>query len=434
MTARRVVLAETGDEGSYYSASVPARPELPSLLEDVECDVCVIGAGISGSSAALELAGRGFDTVVLEAQRVGWGASGRSGGQAIFGYACEQHKLERLVGKSDARRLWDMSVEAMALLHHRLDAFHIDCDHAPGHMHVAIKPRQHADLLGWQRQLEDDYEYRSLKMMGRDELAGLMETDRYLSGLYDAASGHLHPLKYTLGLNAAARAAGARVFEHSPAVAIEQDTRITVEIVGGARVRCRHLLICANAYLGNLVKPLRSKIMPVGTYIVATEPLGEDRARRLIANNMAVADINFVLDYFRLSADYRLLFGGRVSYSTIPPPSLSHSIRSRMLKVYPQLEDVAIEYAWGGNVAITVNRAPHFGRLDRDIYFAQGFSGHGIVMTGFAGTLLAEAVAGTAERLDMFARIPHKPFPGGPLLRTPALVLAMAWFRLRDLL
>ncbi|MGB5622596.1 MAG: FAD-binding oxidoreductase [Gammaproteobacteria bacterium] len=434
MTARRIVLAEAGDTGSYYSASVSARPELPALTEDVDCDVCVIGAGITGSSAALELAGRGFDTVVLEAQRVGWGASGRSGGQAIFGYACEQHKLERLVGKSDARRLWDMSVEAMALLRHRLDALQIDCDYAPGHIHVAIKPRQHADLLDWKRQLEDDYGYRSLKMIGRDELAGLMETDRYISGLYDAASGHLHPLKYTLGLNAAARAAGARVFERSPAVAIGQDTRITVETGGGAKVRCRHLLICANAYLGNLVKPLRSKIMPVGTYIVATGPLGEDRARSLIANNMAVADINFVLDYFRLSADYRLLFGGRVSYSTIPPPSLSHSIRSRMLKVYPQLEDVAIEYAWGGNVGITVNRAPHFGRLDRDIYFAQGFSGHGIVMTGFAGTLLAEAVAGTAERLDMFARIPHKPFPGGALLRTPALVLAMAWFRLRDLL
>jgi len=322
----------------------------------------------------------------------------------------------------------------MALLRQRLDAFQIDCDYAPGHVHVAIKPRQHAELLDWQRQLEDEYDYRSLKMMERDELAALMDTERYISGLYDAASGHLHPLKYTLGLNAAARAAGARVFEHSPAVSVEHGEGITVETGTGAKVRCRHLLICANAYLGNLIKPLRNKIMPVGTYIVATERLGEERARSLIANHMAVADINFVLDYFRLSADYRLLFGGRVSYSTIPPPSLSHSIRSRMLKVYPQLKDVAIEYAWGGNVAITVNRAPHFGRLDRDIYFAQGFSGHGIVMTGFAGTLLAEAVAGTAERLDVFARIPHRPFPGGPLLRTPALVLAMAWFRLRDLL
>jgi len=217
-------------------------------------------------------------------------------------------------------------------------------------------------------------------------------------------------------------------------VRIEQGQGITVHTAAGARVRCRYLLICANAYLGNLIAPLRNKIMPVGTYIVATESLDEGLARSLIRNNMAVADINFVLDYFRLSADHRLLFGGRVSYSTIPPPSLSHSIRARMLTVYPQLEGVDIEYAWGGNVAITANRAPHFGRLDGNIFFAQGFSGHGIVLTGFAGKLLAEAVAGTAERLDVFARIPHMPFPGGRLFRMPALVLAMAWYRLRDML
>ncbi len=434
MDRGRIATAETGDTGSYYSASVAGRPELPALGEDIDCDACIIGGGITGSSAALELAGRGFDTVLLEANRVGWGASGRSGGQAIFGYACDQGKLEALVGKVDARRLWDMSLEGMALLRSRLETFHIDCDYAPGQVHAAIKPRQREELLGWQRQLEDDYGYGSLKMLSRAELAGLMDTERYISGLYDAASGHLHPLKYTLGLNAAARAAGARVFENTPAVQVGQGEPVTVRTAGGASVRCRHLLICANAYLGDLIKPLRSKIMPVGTYIVATEPLGEERARSLIRNNMAVSDINFVLDYFRLSADHRLLFGGRVSYSTIPPPSLSYSIRSRMLKVYPQLADVAIDYAWGGNVAITVNRAPHFGRLTRNIYFAQGFSGHGIVMTGFAGTLLAEAVAETAERLDVFARIPHMSFPGGPLLRTPALVLAMAWYRLRDLL
>jgi gamma-glutamylputrescine oxidase len=430
----RIATAETGDAGSYYSASVTDRPELPALGEDIDCDACVIGAGITGSSAALELAERGFDTVLLEARRVGWGASGRSGGQAIFGYACDQGKLESLVGMADAKRLWEMSLEAMALMRSRLDTLRIQCDYAPGQLHAAIKPRQREELLAWKRQLEDVYGYGSLQMFSREDLSGLMDTDRYIAGLYDSASGHLHPLKYTLGLNAAARAAGARVFENTPVVRVRQGEMVSLETAGGATVRCRHLLICANAYLGDLIKPLRSKIMPVGTYIVATEPLGEERARSLIRNNMAVADINFVLDYFRLSADHRLLFGGRVSYSTIPPPSLSHSIRSRMLKVYPQLADVGIDYAWGGNVAITVNRAPHFGRLERNIYFAQGFSGHGIVTTAFAGALLAEAVAGTAERLDVFERIPHMPFPGGPLLRTPALVLAMAWYRLRDLL
>lgn len=418
---------------SYYAASAHPAPVHPRLEEAIECDACVIGGGITGSSAALELAERGYETVLLEAHRIGWGASGRSGGQAIFGYACDQSKLEALVGRADARRLWDLSLAAMALLKDRLERYRIDCDYRPGQLHAAIKPRQLEELHAWQRQLEDEYGYPSLRMIDRQELAGLMATERYLGGLYDAASGHLHPLNYTLGLNAAAVAAGARVFEGSPAVSYERGATLRVRTEHG-EVRCRHLLLCGNAYLGDLSRRLRRKIMPVGTYIVATEPLGETLAHALIGNGMAVADINFVLDYFRLSADQRLLFGGRVSYSTVPPPSLPRSIRARMLKVYPQLGDARIDYAWGGNVAITMNRAPHFGRLEDGVYFAQGFSGHGIVTTAFAGKLLAEAAAGTAERLDLFARIPHRSFPGGKLFRMPALVLAMAWYRLRDLL
>lgn len=425
--------SRNGHVDSWYAASCGPLPELPALAGTVDCDVCVVGAGITGSSAALELAERGYETVVLEARKVGWGASGRSGGQAIFGYACDQSKLERLVGRDDARRHWEMSIEALDLTRERIAKHGIDCDWRDGQMHAAIKGRQRVELKGWQVQLEDDYGYDSLRWVEGEELDGLLGTRRYLSGLYDSRSGHLHPLKYTLGLNAAARTAGARVFEDSPAVAVEEGERITVRTPRG-QVRCRYLLICANAYLGNLVKPLRSRIMPVGTYIVATEVLGEERARSLIANDMAVADVNFVLDYFRRSADHRLLFGGRVSYSRIPPPGLATSIRSRMLKVFPQLGDVAIEYSWGGYVAITMNRAPDFGRLSKNVFYAQGFSGHGIALTALAGKVLAEAAAGTAERLDVFERIPHRRFPGGPALRTPALVLAMAWYRMRDLL
>ncbi|UCC14911.1 MAG: FAD-binding oxidoreductase [Gammaproteobacteria bacterium] len=419
---------------SYYASSANPAPEHPRVQGTVECDVCVIGAGLTGTSAALELAGRGYDTVMLEAHRVGWGASGRSGGQTIFGYACEQAKIRKMVGKEDDRRLWDMSVEAMMLLKDRIAKYEIDCDYKPGHMHAAIKPRQHRELLEWQREMEDDYGYSSLRMVDRDELASLMATGRYMSGLLDEASGHLHPLNYTLGLNAAAREAGAKVHENSPVLALEEiGEHILVKTPEG-EVRCRFVLLCGNAYLGDLSEPIRTKVMPVGTYIVATERLDEELATSLIRNDMAVADINFVLDYFRLSADRRMLFGGRVSYSTIPPPSLSHSIRARMTKVYPQLKDMRIEYAWGGNVAITMNRAPHFGRLSDKVFYAQGFSGHGMVLTGFAGKLLAEAVAGSAERLDVFSRIPHHPFPGGRLFRTPALVLAMAYYRIRDLL
>lgn len=419
---------------SYYAASAHPAPEHPRVRGTVDCDVCVIGAGLTGTSAALELAGRGYDTVVLEAHRVGWGASGRSGGQTIFGYACEQAKVRKMVGHEDDRRLWDMSVEAMALLKDRIAKHRIDCDYKPGHMHAAVKPRQHCELVDWKRELEDEYGYDSLRMVDRDELASLMATGRYVSGLLDEASGHLHPLNYTLGLNAAAREAGARVHENTPALALEDiGDHILVQTPEG-QVRCRFVLLCGNAYLGNLSRRIRAKVMPVGTYVVATERLDEELATSLIRNDMAVADINFVLDYFRLSADRRMLFGGRVSYSTIRPPSLSQSIRARMVKVYPQLKDVRIEYAWGGNVAITMNRAPHFGRLSGNVFYAQGFSGHGMVLTGLAGKLLAEAVAGSAERLDVFSRIPHHPFPGGRLLRTPALVLAMAYYRIRDLL
>lgn len=428
---------DSGDDGhvaSWYAASATPFDRRPALAGAVEADVCVIGGGITGSSAALELAGRGFSTVMLEARRVGWGASGRSGGQAIFGFGCDQAKLRRIVGEDDARRLWDMSLEALDLTRQRIRDHQIQCGYRAGQMHAAIKPRQRDELLEWQAMLENDYGYGSLRLMERSELAEVMATDRYIAGLFDGNSGHLHPLNYTLGLNLAAQKAGTRVFEDSPVDSIEENgDRVIVRTPEG-EIQCRYVAVCCNAYLGDLVRPLRSKIMPVGTYIVATERLGEDLAGSLIRNDMAVADINFVLDYFRLSEDTRLLFGGRVSYSRIPPPSLSRSIRARMVKVYPQLAGVRIEYSWGGYVAITANRAPHFGRLRNNIFFAQGFSGHGIALTGLAGKLLGEAVAGTAERFDVFSRIPHMPFPGGPAFRTPALVLAMAYFRLRDLL
>jgi gamma-glutamylputrescine oxidase len=258
-------------------------------------------------------------------------------------------------------------------------------------------------------------------------------SDRYLAGTHDPRSGHLHPLNYTLGLAAAATRAGARLFEGSRALAWEGGETVRVRTAGGS-VRCRHLALCGNAWLGDTAPSLARRIMPVGTYIVATEPLGEARARALIANDAAVTDINWVLDYFRRSRDHRLLFGGRVSYSGLDPFNTANATRQRMLQVFPQLRDARIEYSWGGYVDITMNRAPDFGRLAPNVYYLQGFSGHGITLTGIAGKLLAEAIAGTAERFDVFSRIPHREFPGGALLRRPALVLAMLWYRLRDLL
>ena len=267
---------------------------------------------------------------------------------------------------------------------------------------------------------------------GKD-LRDHIHTSRYCAALHDPRSGHLHPLNFTLGLADAALKAGAVLHEHSHVLKIEEGQRPRV-ITEEGTLTCSHLILAGNAYLGNLSKPLNGRLMPVGSYIGATEPLGLETARKLIPQNHAVADINFVLDYYRFSADHRMLFGGRVSYSTVPPPNLVQSIRSRMLLVFPELRNIRMDYAWGGFVGITMNRAPHFGWLAPNILFAQGFSGHGVGLTPLAGKLLAEAVCGTAERFDVFSRIPHRFFPGGPWLRMPSLVLAMAYFRLRDML
>jgi gamma-glutamylputrescine oxidase len=423
---------------SYYAASAAVQPRHPRLEDSVDCDVCVVGGGISGISTALNLAERGLRVVLLEEHCIGWGASGRSGAQAICGVASGEHKLEKLLGAEDTRRIFDVTAEGLRLIRERVARHAIDCDWTPGQMHVAIKPRQETELRAWVEEMNGRYAYGSLRYVERDELRSLVASERYLSGTFDSASGHLHPLNYTLGLARAATAAGVTIHEDTRALAFEKPGgaaagRVRVSTARG-EVHCDHLALCGNAYIGNTAPALARKIMAVGTYIIATQPLGAERAANLIRNNAAVTDINWVLDYFRRSADHRLLFGGRVSYSGLDPFNTSHATRARMLAVFPQLADVKVDYSWGGYVDITMNRAPHFGRLAPNVWFLQGFSGHGIALTGIAGQLLAEAIGGSASRFDVFAKIPHRDFPGGAALRRPALVLAMLWYRLRDLL
>jgi gamma-glutamylputrescine oxidase len=424
---------------SYYAATALPVPQRPVLTETIECDVCVVGGGIAGCSAALHLAERGYRVVLLEENRIGWGASGRSGAQAIYGVAAPQSKLNRLVGATDARAIWDMTVEALELIPSLVERHRIDCDWTPGHMLTAIKPRHDAELHVELEELQGQYQYDSVRYMPRDEVRSVLATDRYIGALYDTRSGHLHALNYTLGLAAAAERAGVRLCEGTRALDFKNSANGSSGGLARVRtpegeVRCRHVVLCGNVYLGDTAPVLASKIMAVATYIVATQPLGATRARELIANNTAVSDMNWVLDYFRLSADHRLLFGGRVNYSGLSSFDAPAATRARMLRVFPQLADVGIEFAWGGDVDITLNRAPHFGRLAPNVYFLQGFPGHGIALTGIAGKLIAEAIAGTAERFDVFALIPHADFPGGAALRRPALVLAMLYYRLKDLL
>jgi gamma-glutamylputrescine oxidase len=419
---------------SYYEASAHAAPVRPQLEGAVDCDVCVVGAGIAGCSAALHLAERGYKVVLLEEHRVGWGASGRNGGQVLPGFAIERAKLRRLIGPAAARAAWDVSVEGVRLVRELIAKHRIECDWVDGHMLTALKRRHEKELFADIEELHSQYGYDSVRYMPIDEVRSLVASQRYIAALYDSNAGHLHPLNYTLGLAAAAERASARIFESTRALEVSPSTSSTPALVRTAHgsVRCRFIVLCGNVYLGDSAPELRSKIIGVSTYIVATEPLEAQRARRLITNDAAVSDMSWVLDYFRLTADRRLLFGGRVNYSDLPSFDAPAVTRRRMLRVFPQLADVPIEYSWGGYVDITLNRAPHFGRLSPDVYFLQGFSGHGLALAGIAGQLVAEAIAGTAERFDIFASISHGDFPGGARLRRPLLVLAMLYYRLKD--
>lgn len=418
---------------SWYAATANPLAAFPRLEGARAADVCVIGAGYTGLSTALNLAERGYKVAVLEAKRVGWGASGRNGGQIGTGYAPDMDRIAGWVGPDDARKLWDLAVEGKRIIFERVARHGIRCDLTRGYLMVALKARQLRELEALQAQWRDDYGHGGTEILTGARLRAEVASEAYVGGLSDPSSGHIHPLNYCLGLAAAARDAGVEIYEDSAATVLDFAAKPRARTSQG-EVSAEFLVLAGNAYLGDLVPAIRRKIMPVGTYIAATEILDAERVRALVPNNLAVCDINFVLNYFRRSPDNRLLFGGRVSYSTLSPPNLVTAMRRKMLEVFPQLDDVGFDYAWGGNVAITMERSPHLGRLSPKVYFAHGFSGQGVAITGIAGKVVAEAIAGQAERFDVFTRLPHTTFPGGRWLRTPTLVLAMLWYRLRDFL
>ncbi|WDD94617.1 FAD-binding oxidoreductase [Burkholderia sp. FERM BP-3421] len=419
---------------SYYAASVNDTTRHPPLDAAIRADVCVIGGGLTGLTAALNLAERGYRVALLEASRVGWAASGRNGGQLIGGYACEIDTFAAHLPAEDVKRIWAMGREAVELVKARIERHAIDCDLRLGYLTAANKPRDVRALRAWRDEAAARYDDHAFRYVERQDLPRYVDSARYLGGLFDAASGHLHPLNYTLGLARAAREAGVSIFEESGATSFAKTGAGYRVAAGPGSVDARCVVLACNAYLGRLAPALARKIMPVGTYMIATEPLGEARARALMPAGAAICDSAFVLDYFRLSRDHRLLWGGKVSYSTWPPRRLAQAMRADMLKTFPMLADARVDYAWGGFVDITMNRAPHFGRLEPDVYFAQGFSGHGVNVTALAGTLIAEAIDAQAGRFDLFGAIRHRDFPGGARWRTPALMLAMAWYRIRDAL
>jgi gamma-glutamylputrescine oxidase len=417
---------------SYYAATATRSQRHAPLSGAIRCDVAIVGAGLAGLSAALDLRERGLDVVVLEAREIGWGASGRNGGQAIHGLACGQDVIEAQLGLDASRQVWNMTIEALDLLRERIARHGIECDWRDGFLGVATSARKARALQDWADEIDAKYGY-PLTRIAAPDLPAWIASDRYHGAIHDPRSGHLHPLKYVRGLARAAAEAGVRIFEHTEVTSLARTTGAMLKTAHG-EVRADRVLLAGNVYLQDVAPALEARIMPVGTYIVCSEPLDPALADSLVPTRSAVCDTDFVLDYYRTTDDHRMLFGGRVSYSTRTPANLADSMRRRMVKTFPQLASAKIAYAWGGFVDITMNRAPDFGRIGDDVWYLQGFSGHGLALTGLAGRLVAEAMTADASRFDLFARLKHRAFPGGRALRTPALVLGMAWYRLKDLL
>jgi gamma-glutamylputrescine oxidase len=417
---------------SYYAATLVEDIRYPALTGDCTADVCVVGAGFTGVATALTLAERGYAVVLLEAHRVGWGASGRNGGQLLFGISGEA-RLRRLYGDAVQDLLWSLRRRGNAIVEDRIRRYAIDCDLKHGHVEVALKPRQ---MDAFAAEL-DVYRARGLdegvRIVGAEELRTLIGTSRYVGGILNRANAHLHPLNLCAREARAARDLGARIHEHTPVLHIEHGARPRVVTPQGAVV-AEHVVLAGGAYHALEQRRLGGLAFAAKSFMIATEPLPPELVNEINPQDLAVADANVVLDYFRLSADRRLLFGGRCNYSGLEPASIRASLLPRLLAIYPQLAGVRVDYEWGGSMGIVINRIPLIGRVAPNVWYAQSYSGHGLNVSHIAGEILSDAIGGSLERFDVFVRVPHVRVPLGRWLGRPLLALGMLYYRLRDLL
>ena len=416
---------------SYYAASAEHLPPFPKAAGDFSCDVCVIGAGFTGLSTAYHLAQRGYDVAVLDAQRVGFGASGRNGGQVSMGQRRDQDDLEGIVGKDHARQLWDIGAQAVDLVKELCQKDEVRTDFVPGIVHTVHRARDHKHNIAFVEHMHRHYGYDQIRVLSPQECRATVNSPAYHGGTLDMGSGHVNPMELVLGLARLAQGAGAKIYEQSKVTRLEKGDPATVH-TAGAKITARYVVLACNGYLGRLDSHVAARVMPINNYIVATEPMTPEAQEAIIANNYAVADSKFVINYFRFSEDHRLLFGGTESYGYKFPADIAASVRKPMTEIFPQLKDTRIDHAWGGTLSVTMNRLPHFERMGGNILSMSGYSGAGVALGTLAGQIGAEAIAGQAERFDVMARIPTIPFPGGPAFRSPLMVLGMLWYGLRD--
>lgn len=423
-------MTHTALEKTYYAATANPAPQRPALQGDVHADVCVIGAGYTGLSTALFLAEAGVQVVVLEAVRVGFGASGRNGGQLVNSYSRDIDAVAQQVDANAAKLIGDMAFEGNRIIRERIARYNIQCDLKNGGVFAAFNAKQMHHLEA-QQKLWAKQGYDKVELLDKEQLRKIVHTDQYIGGSIDHGGGHMHSLNLALGEAAAIESHGGTIYEHSPVVKIERGTSPVVHTAQG-RVLAKRVVVAGNAYLGNLVPELAAKAMPCGSQVVTTEILSDEMVQDLIPHGQCVEDCNYLLDYYRITGDNRLLYGGGVVYGARDPSNVEALIRPKMLKTFPQLKNVKIEFAWTGNFLLTLSRLPQVGILNNNIYYSQGCSGHGITYTHLAGKVLSEAILGRPERLQAFAQLPHYPFPGGRMFSVPFSAIGAAWYTLRD--
>ena len=416
---------------SYYAASAHAQPVRPSLVGDLSFDICVVGAGFSGLSTALHLAEKGYQVAVVEGARIGWGASGRNGGQVVNGLNASLQTIQRRYGEDTANFVANVVMEGGDIIRERIKTYDIDCDYKPTNLFTAYT-QAHMRELEERLSLWRSYGIETQEMVASDAIGNYVNTNAYAGGMIDHAGGHLHPLNLALGEAAAFESKGGVIFEHSMVNRVDPATDKPVVTTEQGSITCKTLVLCGNAYLGGVVPELAKRVMPVSTQIMATETLPPELAQQLLPTDTCVEDIRYILDYFRLSADNRLLFGGGTVYGGTDPENIEAKLRRNMDKVFPALRDKKIEFAWSGNFALSFSRVPQMGRLNDNTYFAHGYSGHGVTGSHTFGRILSEAIDGDLTRFDTFARVPWIPFPGGRMFRVPYSVIGSWYYGIRD--
>jgi gamma-glutamylputrescine oxidase len=414
---------------SYYAASRTITRTPVQLAGEIEADICVVGAGYSGLSAALHLAEQGFKVVVVEGAAVGWGASGRNGGQIVNGLNASIETISRRYGEKAGRFVGGLVQEGAGIIYDWVARYAIECDLKRGNIYAAYTPA-HMQALKEKQALWRSHGMDEHELLDQQGIRKHIGSNVYEGGMIDHSGGHMHPLNLALGEARAFEQLGGVIFEHSPITSVDKATA-TVFTAGG-KVSGKAVLVCGNAYLGTVVPELTARVMPVSTQMMATAPLGQERAHALLPSDMCVEDVRYILDYFRLSADHRLIFGGGVVYGGTDPADVVAKLRPNMDKVFPQLRDVAVEYAWSGNFALSFSRVPQLGRLGEKVYFAHGYSGHGVTGSHLFGRILAEAVRGDLTRFDTFASLPWIPFPGGRIFRAQYSTIGSWWYELKD--